>query len=281
MEGILFRILFFFFFFSLCWIVKVGCWTKGPREKVGPYWVWPLEHWEDLPINDNNRVCRCSLEWPGWIPLFLFWDEIETSNIYKNKSPLETVSHIFLERDLAIFLWNSSPWPNCYAGFSNRPISNWVLAILFSCKKLVIPKHDARRFQLFASITMDLIWFFRNKLIHNAVFPFTAKVLHQILFNLDKHILAWNNRSSPSLWFPPLLGSFKGNFDVTIRGSFSVAATTISDSSRSIILTLQPNTYIPLMFFWVKLLQCYLLPSLQLLWVVLILLLRKTLCWWP
>jgi hypothetical protein len=68
------------------------------------------------------------------------------------------------------------------------------------------------------------------------VFSSAAKVLHLILFNLDKHILAWKNRSSPCLWFPPLLGSFKGNFDVTIRGSFSVAAATISDSSGSIIL---------------------------------------------
>ncbi len=50
------------------------------------------------------------------------------------KGPLETLSHIFLECDLAIFLWNSSPWPNCYAGFSNCPISDWVLAILFPCE---------------------------------------------------------------------------------------------------------------------------------------------------
>jgi len=62
------------------------------------------------------------------------------------KGPLETLSHIFLECNLAIFLWNSSPWSNCYAGFSNRPISDWVLAILFPCEKLAIPKHDARRF---------------------------------------------------------------------------------------------------------------------------------------
>jgi hypothetical protein len=53
-----------------------------------------------------------------------------------------------------------------------------VLAILFPCDKLAIPKHDARRFQLFASITMDLIWFSINKLIHDVVFPSAAKVLH-------------------------------------------------------------------------------------------------------
>jgi hypothetical protein len=159
------------------------------------------------------------------------------------KGPLETLSHIFIECEFVVFLWNSSPWPNCYAGFSNRPISDWVLAILFPCEKLVIPLHDARRFQLFASITMDLIWFSRNRLIHDAVIPSPSKVLHQILFTLDKHILAWNDRSSHSLWFPPLLGSFKGNFDVAIRGSFSIAAATIFDSSGSIILAATQHLY--------------------------------------
>jgi hypothetical protein len=159
------------------------------------------------------------------------------------KGPLETLSHIFLECDLSAFLWNSSHWPNCYVGFSNRPISDWVLAIIFPCEKLAIHFHDARRFQLFASITMDLIWFSRNRLIHDTVIPSPSKILHQILFTLDKHILAWKDKSSPSLWFPPLLGSFKGNFDVTIRGSFSIAAATISDSFGSIILAATQHLY--------------------------------------
>jgi hypothetical protein len=137
----------------------------------------------------------------------------------------------------------SSPWPNFYAGFSNRPISDWVLAILFPCEKLDIPIHDARRFQLFGSITMHLLWFSRNRLIHDVVIPSPSKVLHQILFTLDKHILVWKDRSSPSLWFPPLLGSFKGNFNVAIKGSFSVAAATISDSSGSIILAATEHLY--------------------------------------
>jgi hypothetical protein len=55
--------------------------------------------------------------------------------------------------------------------------------------------------------------------------------------------LAWKDRSSPSLWFPPLLGSFKGNFDVTIRSSFSVAAATIFDSSGSLILAATQHLY--------------------------------------
>jgi hypothetical protein len=90
---------------------------------------------------------------------------------------------------------------------------------------------------------MDLIWFSRNKSIHDDVFPPAAKVLHQILFNLDKHILDWKDWSSPYLWFPPLLGSFKGNFDVTIKGSFFVATATIYDSSRSIILAATQHLY--------------------------------------
>jgi len=61
-----------------------------------------------------------------------------------------------------------------------------MLAILFPREKLAIHFHDIRRFQLFASITMDLIWFSINRLIHNTVIPSPSKVLYQILVILDE-----------------------------------------------------------------------------------------------
>jgi len=81
------------------------------------------------------------------------------------------------------------------------------------------------RIVLFVTLTSYLIWFSRNKLIHDVVIHSPSKVLHQILFTMDKHILAWNDKSLPSLWAPPLLGPIKENFDVVVRGSSVVAAT--------------------------------------------------------
>lgn len=40
----------------------------------------------------------------------------------------------------------------------------------------------------------------------------------------------------PSLWFPPLMGSVKGNFDVAVHDSFVVPAAVISDSLSNIVL---------------------------------------------
>jgi hypothetical protein len=76
----------------------------------------------------------------------------------------EALTHIFLDCDLTRILWRSSSWPLITLGFSARPISNWILAILFYVEMLAIPKQVARKFQLYASLTLDLIWFSRDKI---------------------------------------------------------------------------------------------------------------------
>jgi hypothetical protein len=43
------------------------------------------------------------------------------------------------------------------------------LAIIYPVDWLAIPKEEVRRFQLFAALTLDLIWFSRNKLFHEAL----------------------------------------------------------------------------------------------------------------
>jgi len=43
----------------------------------------------------------------------------------------ETLSHIFLECDLACFFWNSSPWLINIVGFSSKRISEWIYDVLF------------------------------------------------------------------------------------------------------------------------------------------------------
>jgi hypothetical protein len=48
--------------------------------------------------------------------------------------------------------------------------------------------------------------------------------------------MAWRDAVVPSLWIPPDFGWLKGNFDVAVHGTFSVAAGVISDDSGNIIL---------------------------------------------
>jgi hypothetical protein len=151
------------------------------------------------------------------------------------KGPQETLSHIFLDCDLARILWRASPWPHNTAVFSSRPISDWILAIIYPIDWPAIPKDEVRSFQLFAARTLDHIWFSRNKLVHEALHPVPTKVIKLIYFSLNLHLSAWQDAALSSLWVPLKPSCLKGNFDVAIKDTFAVAATTISDSSGNIV----------------------------------------------
>jgi len=146
------------------------------------------------------------------------------------------LTNIFLNCDLAKYLWSFSSWSLHISSFSSKHISEWILAIIYPISRLGIPIADCRKFQLFATTVLDLIWLLRNKLIHEAIQPNRAIVLQLLKFTLDSHYLAWKALELPSLWTPPCSGFLKCNFDVAIRDNFAVAAAVISNSDGEIIL---------------------------------------------
>jgi hypothetical protein len=91
------------------------------------------------------------------------------------------------------------------------------------------------KFQLSSSLTLDIICFSRNKLMHDDHQPVLAKLIKQRSYTLGLYLEAWNAASSFSLWTLPRINGIKGNFDVAVRDSFAVAAAVISDSSGNII----------------------------------------------
>ena len=95
---------------------------------------------------------------------------------------------------------------------------------------------DLKKFQLFAAITLDNIWRAKNILVHDGVEPVPSKTAFQISSSLEHHLTAWRDSASPSIWVPPLIGWLKGNFDVAIHGSFSVALGVIKDAFGNIIM---------------------------------------------
>jgi hypothetical protein len=103
------------------------------------------------------------------------------------KGPLKILCHTFLDCDLARILWRSSSWPLITVGFSALPILDLILAILYPVERLSIPKSKARKFQLFASLTLDIIWFSRNKLVHDDHQPVPAKLIKQCSSTLGLH----------------------------------------------------------------------------------------------
>ena len=77
---------------------------------------------------------------------------------------------------MARILWRNSPWALITDGFSNKPIVDWILAIIFPAQTLVIPVSDVKKFQLFATTTLDNIWRARNILMHDGVEPVPSRI---------------------------------------------------------------------------------------------------------
>ena len=129
-----------------------------------------------------------------------------------------------------------SPWPITASSFSSRPISDWILAVIYPLDRLAIPLAETRKFQLFANLNLDFIWFSTNKLIHEAIQPISRKAIQHLKVSLEFHLSAWCDAALPSRWLPPRPGCFKGNFDAAVRGNFAVVAAVISDFFGHIVL---------------------------------------------
>jgi hypothetical protein len=97
---------------------------------------------------------------------------------------------------------------------------------------------------------MDLIWFSRNKLIHEAVTLASDKIQLQLSSLVSRHFSAWKDAALPSLSISPLYGSFKANFNVAVS-----TAAVISDSIGAIIFA--ATSKLELMPSWEKLLQLF------------------------
>jgi len=94
--------------------------------------LWKVA-WNILPSRGNIGRVVSSIDTNAWICPFY-------------KGPLETLCHIFLDCDLARIIWRSSSWPLITIGFSDKPISDWILAILYLVERLAITKSEAKKF---------------------------------------------------------------------------------------------------------------------------------------
>jgi hypothetical protein len=165
--------------------------------------LWKVT-WDSLPSRAKISRFVVNVDPTGWLCPFC-------------KGPLETLAHIFLECNLASFLWRSSPWSVPISDFYSRPIAGWILAIIFPVVSLGIPKNEVRKFQLYATLMLDFIWRCRNIFIHDGVQPIPSKVFYELSSNFNSHLKAWKDVALPSLWTVPAAGWIKGNFDVAMR----------------------------------------------------------------
>jgi hypothetical protein len=93
-------------------------------------------------------------------------------------------------------------------------------------------------FQIFTVVSCDLLWFHRNKVAHGGIIPDILVLEASIKKTTLDHFNTLKLSLSLSRWSPPLVRSFKINFDTTIRETFLSQAAVCRDSNGIILKAL-------------------------------------------
>jgi hypothetical protein len=149
----------------------------------------------------------------------------------------DSLPHLFFNCSIARIVWRSSFWPLDSLAWSALTLSSWVKGIISPHFELGIPLVDEHLFQIYASVFCDLLWFTKNKVIHEGIPPDIAKLASSIKKSSLAHTAAWGSSTvkDPQVWIPPQAGHFKINFDTAIRDQFSVQAAVCRDSNGTIL----------------------------------------------
>jgi hypothetical protein len=96
---------------------------------------------------------------------------------------------------------------------------------------------DQHKFQIFAAMACDILWFYRNKAFHNgASFDARSVSMHINKISL-KHFQAWHSSYQilKEKWTPPPINWAKINFNTAIWDSFSTEAVVCRNDKGLII----------------------------------------------
>ena len=96
---------------------------------------------------------------------------------------------------------------------------------------------DCHKFQIFASVACDILWFYRNKAFHDGVSFEACNVFAHINKIAIKHFQAWLSVFDAPVekWIPLASNWIKINFDAAIRDTFSTQAAVCHSSEGHII----------------------------------------------
>jgi hypothetical protein len=107
---------------------------------------------------------------------------------------------------------------------------DWIKVIIFPRSTLKISKKDYHRFQIFATVTCDLLWSGPIETCRATMIGLSFDALQKSI-NINKvsleHIMAWKHLSNTLIeekWIPPLPYWFKINFNITIRDTYAAQA---------------------------------------------------------
>jgi hypothetical protein len=133
--------------------------------------------------------------------------------------------------------WRSSFWPFDSIAWSFLSFPDSIKGISLPHSSLGIPKTDTHLFQIYAAVLCYLLWFSRNKALHEGIIPNSTTLASSINKTTLAHSASWSSLFSKvdEALSPPAKGSSKINFNTAICDNFFAQAIICRNSKVTII----------------------------------------------
>lgn len=107
--------------------------------------------------------------------------------------------HLFFNCIFARVVWRESFLPLNSQALGISSMIDWFIMILNPSKLLVIPLAEHHLFQIFATVTCDLVWFSWNKAHPDDSLPVAISLDRSVKKISLEHLQAWKSKSQPSV----------------------------------------------------------------------------------
>jgi ribonuclease HI len=193
-----------------------------------------------LNLNDRLKLFLWKIAW-NILPTKERLSQLSITN-QDSSCPLckvadDSLNHLFFECIFARVAWRHSFWPLDSTALQFSSMSEWISSIISPGSSIGIPFEDKHKFQIFAAVACDILWFYRNKAYHDSLsFDARSVSMHINKISLE-HFQAWHISSQimDDIWTPPPCEWVKINFDTAIRDSFSAQAAVCRNDKGQIL----------------------------------------------
>jgi hypothetical protein len=149
----------------------------------------------------------------------------------------DSLPHLFFSCFFARVSWRLSPWPLDSLKWSSLTLPDWIKGIITPHNSFSIPAADSHKFQIFAAVFCDMIWFSRNQAIHKGILPDALKLAANIKRVTMEHFAVWSSKQKPDkkTCSKPPSDCYKINYDAVSSEVFSTQVAVCRNSKGKII----------------------------------------------
>jgi hypothetical protein len=170
-------------------IIHVRPWAHPIKVNVVRIiYIWKLN------LNDRLRLFLWKIAW-NILPTKERLSQLFNVNLdfscllYKIAD--DSLQHLFFGCIFVRIVWHHSFWPLDSTTFNFSSMVDWIKLIISPTNSLSIPLADCHRFQIFASVACDILWYYKNQAFHNGITFVAQNVSMHINKIALEHFQAW------------------------------------------------------------------------------------------